>query len=82
MGHNLCLHFGADEHPCVTYFDWSPGYRVLTYSHLDVWRLGASDPELFLRKYDDGKTEWAEIEDLKKLEAAAVGEDKAGVVWP
>ena len=21
MGHNLCLDFGADEHPCTTYFD-------------------------------------------------------------
>ncbi|CAK9067645.1 Uncharacterized protein SCF082_LOCUS34212 [Durusdinium trenchii] len=30
-----------------------------------------------LVKYDDGKTEWTEIEDLKKMEAASVREDKA-----
>ena len=34
MGHNLCLHFGADEHPCTTYFDVHQGYRVLTHSHI------------------------------------------------
>ena len=28
MGHNLCLHFGADEHPCTTYFYVYHGYRV------------------------------------------------------
>ena len=33
MGHNLCLHFGADEHPCTSYFDVHQGYRVLTHSH-------------------------------------------------
>eukprot|EP00913_Durusdinium_trenchii_P014929 g14003.t1 len=30
-----------------------------------------------LRKYDDGKTEWTEIEDLKKMDASSVREDKA-----
>ena len=25
MGQNLCLHFGADEHPCTTYFDVHQG---------------------------------------------------------
>ena len=34
MGQNLCLHFGADEHPCTTYFDVHQGYRVLTYSRM------------------------------------------------
>ena len=42
MGHNLCLHFGAD-HPCTTYFDVHQGYRVLTHSHLvsnqKAWRV-------------------------------------------
>ena len=33
MGHNLCLHFGVDEHPFATYFDVHQGYRVLT-SHI------------------------------------------------
>ena len=32
LGH--CLHFGADEHPCTTYFDVYRGYRVLTHSHM------------------------------------------------
>ena len=32
MGHNLCLHCGADEHPSTTYFDAHQGYRVLTHS--------------------------------------------------
>ena len=31
---NLCLRFGADEHPCTTYFDVHQGYRVLTHSHV------------------------------------------------
>ena len=31
----LCLHFGADEHPCTTYFDVHQGYRVLTHSHME-----------------------------------------------
>ena len=26
MGHNLCLHFGKDEHPCTTYFDVHQGF--------------------------------------------------------
>ena len=26
MGHNLCLHFGADEHPCTAYFDVRQGF--------------------------------------------------------
>ena len=30
MGHNLCLHFWADEHPYATYFDVHQGYRVFT----------------------------------------------------
>ena len=34
MDHNLCLHFGADEHLCTTYFDVHQGYRVLTHSPL------------------------------------------------
>ena len=34
MGHNLCLHFGADEQPCTTYFDVHQGYRILTHNHL------------------------------------------------
>ena len=34
LGHNLCLHFGADEQPCTTYFDVHQGYRVLTHSHV------------------------------------------------
>ena len=34
MGHNLCLHFGADEHPCTTYSDVHQGYRVLTHGHV------------------------------------------------
>ena len=34
MGHNLCVHFGADEHPCTTYFDVHQGYRALTHSHI------------------------------------------------
>ena len=38
MGHNPCLHFGADEHPC-TYFDVHPGYRVFDHSHVCVWLL-------------------------------------------
>ena len=29
------LHFGADEHPCTTYF-YVQGYRVLTHSHRSV----------------------------------------------
>ena len=33
MGYNLCLHFGADEHPCTTYFDVHQGYGVVTHSH-------------------------------------------------
>ena len=32
VGHNLCRHFGADEHPCATYFDVHQGYRVLTHN--------------------------------------------------
>ena len=34
MGHNLCLYFGANEHPFTTYFDVHHGYRVLTHSHM------------------------------------------------
>ena len=34
MGHNLWLQFGADEHPCTTYFDVHQGYRVLTHSYV------------------------------------------------
>ena len=34
MGHNLWLHFGADEHPFATYFDVHHGYRVLTHSQM------------------------------------------------
>ena len=30
MGPNLCLHFGADEHPCTTYSDVHQGYRVIS----------------------------------------------------
>ena len=26
MGHKLCLHFGADEQPCSTYFDVHQGF--------------------------------------------------------
>ena len=29
MGHNLCLHFGADERPCTTDFFMSPGVQGL-----------------------------------------------------
>ena len=36
MGHKLCLHFGADEHPCTTYFDVHQGYRVLTHSQVTL----------------------------------------------
>ena len=41
MGHNLCLHFGAHEHPCTTYFDVHQGCRVLTHSHVGEVRLAA-----------------------------------------
>ena len=34
MGHNLCLHLRADEHPCTTYIDVHQGYRVLTHSQV------------------------------------------------
>ena len=34
MGHNLWLHFGVDEHPFATYFDFHQGYRVWTHSHV------------------------------------------------
>ena len=50
MGHNLCLHFGADEHPCATYFDVHQGYRVLGQNettrpaqvlvHVSIYRSG------------------------------------------
>ena len=36
MSHNLCLHFGADEHPFETDLDVNQGYRVLTHSHTVV----------------------------------------------
>ena len=39
MGHNPCLHFGADEHPCATYFDAHQWYRLLTHSQVSVIRL-------------------------------------------
>ena len=38
MGHNLCLHVGADEHPCAAYVDVHQGYRVL--SHSQVPKMG------------------------------------------
>ena len=34
--HNLCLHFGADEHPS-TYFDAHQGYRVLTHRRIECF---------------------------------------------
>ena len=35
MGHILCRsHFGAEEHPCTTYFDAHQGCRVLTHSQI------------------------------------------------
>ena len=34
MGHNLCLHFWADELPCTTYVSVHQGYRVLIHSHI------------------------------------------------
>ena len=51
QGHNLCLHFGSNEHP----FDVHQGYRVLTHSHISFIgtqlgsRQAASDlPECWL----------------------------------
>ena len=46
MGQNLCLHFGADEHPCATYFDVHQGYRVLTHSHMLPHRLSGTQYHL------------------------------------
>ena len=43
-GHNLCLHFGADEQPCTTYFDVHQGYRVLTRSQVYLNISLKSDP--------------------------------------
>ena len=43
---NLCLHFGADEHPGNTYFDVHQGYRVLTHSH-----MSALQPDPFERRF-------------------------------
>ena len=38
MGHNLCLHFGVDEHPFATYVHVHQ-YTVLTHSHVFFWAV-------------------------------------------
>ena len=36
MGHNLWLHFTADEDPLATYFDVYQAYRALTHSQVSI----------------------------------------------
>ena len=41
MGHTVyaTFHFGAEEHPCTTYFDVHQAHRVLTHNHIFFFGL-------------------------------------------
>eukprot|EP00437_Effrenium_voratum_P004577 CAMPEP_0181437830 /NCGR_PEP_ID=MMETSP1110-20121109/21588_1 /TAXON_ID=174948 /ORGANISM="Symbiodinium sp., Strain CCMP421" /LENGTH=192 /DNA_ID=CAMNT_0023561483 /DNA_START=76 /DNA_END=651 /DNA_ORIENTATION=+ len=66
--------YGEEEKGDVV--DVSKGMQVTNIRRQQSGKVVQHTATDVLVKYDDGKTEWAEIEDLKKLEAAAVGEDK------
>ncbi|CAJ1378763.1 unnamed protein product, partial [Effrenium voratum] len=66
--------YGEEEKGDVV--DVSKGMQVTNIRRQQSGKVVQHTATDVLVKYDDGKTEWAEIEDLKKLEAPAVGEDK------
>ena len=45
MGHNLYLHFGADEHPCTTYFVFTRG--SIGFDHRHMFSLFIPPPKDF-----------------------------------
>ena len=80
MGQNLCLHFGADEHPCTTYFDVHQEYRVLTHSQVGRSYLLPVGPRF--RPAPNRLQQAAPVQDLRELRTQAVLEQRGqeGVV--